>query len=318
MSCSIGLRGRSRAMVAATAAVGAISGTCHAWLGGFEAADGYQDFLNMVQNYNAGQYGVNSGYGPGSPTAITPGTGLWSAINGGFFTGSAVSYATGHFGNDRQWVNDGIGASSNRGLVLTTGHEGFSGPALKYKYNVDQYDLGGVAPTSTPGQTITVSFWTKGWVNSSNIGGSVPFGYFGNEIAFTDSGGNVGFRVGVTARPGGDHVTYWDGTTLFESTIVAGLSRFDRWDISLDLANNKVSASYYQYLTNTSFPLLSSVPLETTMADFTSMTFRSSPGVTNAKLWAVDDFSLRSTIPSAPTLLALMPVAAWASRRRRG
>jgi len=34
-----------------------------AWLGGFEPADGYQPFLNMVQNYNAGQYGPNGGYG---------------------------------------------------------------------------------------------------------------------------------------------------------------------------------------------------------------------------------------------------------------
>lgn len=309
---------RSVLVAAAIVPVGVLTSASHAWLGSFEVDDGYQDFLNMVQNYNAGQYGINSGYGPGVPTPITPNTGLWQAIDGGFYTGSAVSYVTGHFANDRQWVNNGIGSSAKRGLMLTTGHEGFGGPALKYKYNVDQYDLGGVMPSATAGQTVTVSFWTRGWVNSMNIGGSVPFGYFGNEVAFLDSSGNVGFRLGVTARPGGDRVTYWNGSTLFESAIIAEFSRFDRWDITLDLATSKVSASYFQFSTSTLHTLLTSVPMETAMGNFTSMTFRSSPGISNAKTWAVDDFTLTSTIPGAPTALALLPAAILAGRRRRG
>ena len=229
--------------------IAAASGAAHAHLGGFEYKDGYQPFLNMVQNYNAGQFGLNSGYVAMAPVAITPSTGLWHNIAGGFFSGSSVSYATGHQNLDRTWINSNntFGQASDQSLVLTTGHQGTGGPALKYKYDVDASDLGGVNPLSTGSAIVTVSFWARGFLD----GGMVGTGYFGNEITFEDSVGNIGFRLGQTKTSGGDMVTYWNGTSMQVSSINGVSNYYDRWDLTFDIATDTVSANYYQFATNT-------------------------------------------------------------------
>src|SRR5437762_10094821 len=71
-------RSRRTLVSLAAAAAGTLlcTSNAHAWLGGFENNDGYQPFLNMVQNYNAGHYGPNSGYGADrSPSRRTPTSG---------------------------------------------------------------------------------------------------------------------------------------------------------------------------------------------------------------------------------------------------
>jgi hypothetical protein len=308
-------------VVAAMAAPLAVcTGASYGWLGSFEAADGYQPFLNMVQQYNAGQHGASSGYVAMSPVPIVANSGLWTAINGGFSSGGGISYATGHQFFDRTYVNTlgASGAQSDQGLVLTTGHEGWAGPALKYKYNVDAPDLGGVAPSSTGGRTIKVSFWNRGQLAGAEVGGQVPDGYFGNEVALQDSGGNVGFKLGLTQRASGDTITYWNGSTLLESSIVGSSSLYDRWDVTLDLAAGTFSASYFNFPTSTLYPFVTSAPLMSGMTDFTGLEFRSSPGTNNSKLWAVDDFSfVVRPIPGAPTVLAMLPGVIFAAKRRR-
>ena len=295
----------------------ALSNNAHAWLGGFEQADGYQPFLNMVQNYNAGHYGPNSGYG-GGPVAITPNTDFWTAVQGGFFSGGAVSYATGHQNLDRLWWNNNIGSPNNQALQLTTNHTGWGGPALEYTYNVDTPDLGGVAPSATAGQKVSISFWWMGNLQGFDTSGQVPEGYFGDAIQFRDSANNVGFQVGMTQRAAGDHVTFWNGSTMFESTIPAPASKYDRWDITLDLANNTVSANYFEFLPNTLTPVLTNVPLMSAMSNFSSMDFRTSPGVTNEKYFGlrVDDFTMHTTVPEPTTIGALGVVAAAIAMRR--
>ncbi len=292
------------------------AGVAHATLGGFEAVHGYQPFLNMVQDYNAGQYGPSSGYVAVSPTPITPSTGLWHNINGGFFSGGAVSYATGHQGFDRTYVNSGgtMGTGSDQGLVLTTGHEGLTGPALKYRYDVDMQDLGGVAPGATGGAIVNLSFWVRGFLDTNAVG----VGYFGNEVAFEDSTGAIGFNLGMTKTSAGDKVTYWNGSSLFVSSIDAGSSLFDRWDIQFDIANDTVSASYFQFSTSTLFPLMTGVPMAATMADLSHLTFRTTPGTNNSKFYAVDDFGFRTNIPAPGAAAALgLGALAMAGRRRR-
>lgn len=289
-----------------------------AWLGGFEDKDGYQPFLNFVQNYNAGQYGLNSGYIAMSPSAITPNTGLWTALQGGFSSGGSISYATGHQFRDRTYVNSNntMGLASDQALVLTTGHEGWGGPALKYRYNVDSQDLGGVAPSTTPGQVISLSFWVRGQLDVIDTSGSFLDGYYGNSINFNDSSGNSGFSLGLTNRVGGDKVTYWNGTSMFESTIIGGAGKFDQWNITLDLASQTVSASYFQFTTSTTYPLITGVPLMQTMNDFTNMVFTSAPGTQNDKNWQVDDFDLRA-IPTPGTLSVVALGMVGVVRRRR-
>lgn len=297
----------------------ALTTSAHAWIGGFEPADGYQGFLNMTQNYNAGQYGPNGGYG-GSAAPIAPNSGLWKAITGGFFSGGSVSYATGHANFDRVWVNSGgtSGSAADQGLVLTTGHEGWAANPLKYSYSLDSADLGGTAPAATGSSVVKMSFWTMGQLFGATTGGSVPNGYYGNEITFEDSLGNVGFRLGLTERASGDKVTYWDGSTLVESTLIGSSSRFDRWDVTLDLASDTFSANYFQFTTSTTFNLAVNQPMQNAMNNFTEMTFRTSPGVMNSKLNAVDDFAFhvdRVPAPSSAAILALGSVVAM--RRRR-
>ena len=295
----------------------AVSSNAHAYLGGFEAADGYQPFLNMVQNYNAGHYGANPGYG-GGPAAITPNTDFWTAVNGGFSSPGGISYATGHQNFDRQWWNNAVGSANNLALQLTTNHQGWGGPALEYTYKVDAPDLGGVAPSATAGQVVDVSFWWMGNLNGADSFGLVPDGYFGDAVQLRDSSGNVGFQVGMTQRVTGDKVTFWNGATMFESTLPAPANKFDRWDIKLDLANNTVSADYYQFIPNTLTTVVSNVPLMTAMGNFSSMDFRTSDGVTNDKYYGlkVDDFQMHSTVPEPTTMAAIGLVAAALLARR--
>lgn len=306
--------GSTRIFAAAAVAHLLAASVSQAHLGGFENKDGYQAFLNMVQNYNAGQYGLSSGYMAMAPVAITPSTGLWHNINGGFFSMGSVSYATGHQGYDRTWVNSngGLGLASDQGLVMTTGHEGVTGPALKYKYDVDSQDLGGVNPLATGAAIVNISFWDRGFLDGTAVGN----GYFGNEITFEDSAGNVGFNLGLTKTSGGDMVTYWNGTSMTVSSIVGAATRFDRWDIALDIQNDTFSASYYQFLTNTTYNLVTSQAMSSAMSDFSHMTFRSTPGTNNSKFWAVDDFDLRTNIPT-PGAAALLGLGGLTMARRR-
>lgn len=294
-------------------AAGAITSPAHAWLGGFEPVDGYQGFLNQVQIYNAGQYGPNSGYMAMSPSAITPNTGLWTAISGG----SGLAYATGHSFFDRQFVNSGLGSPNDQGLVITTHDQGWGGPAQRYKYSVDSQDLGGVSPPSTAGTKVTVSFWTKGGLPGDPAGvNGVPLGYFGNSVEFADSSGNIGFRVGLTYTSGGNAVTFWNGSSMFVSPLVHFGSKYDQWTVTLDLATQTVSADYFNFALNTTTNAVSGVPLMTPMSDYSTMYFQSSPGVNNQKNWAVDDFAFRA-VPAPSAAAGLIALGGVVLRRRR-
>lgn len=307
-----------RTLLASAGAVLTLSGSAHAWLGGFEAADGYQPFLNMVQHYNAGQYGPNGGYG-GGPTVIPPNTGLWKAINGGFFDPSGnVSYATGHQYLDRTWVNSsgGSGSASDLALVYTTAHMGAGGGALKYSYNFDAPDFQGVSPAATGSSVIQISFWNYGEIWGTDAGGLAPNGYYGNEINFGDGAGNLAFSLGLTQRPGGDHITYWNGSSIFESALLPTAGKYDRWDLSFDLVNDTVSATFFQFGTSTTFNLLTNVPMMNPINSLEMMTIRSSEGLFNGKYAAIDDFKIFVPTPGAAGLLGVAGLAALRRKRR--
>ena len=80
-----------------------LTNNAHAYLGGFEAADGYAPFLNDVATFNAGQYGANAG--GGGYVNIPDNTGLWQKLQGPLVPASGITgnyaYATGHQYYDR-------------------------------------------------------------------------------------------------------------------------------------------------------------------------------------------------------------------------
>jgi hypothetical protein len=119
--------------------------------------------------------------------------------------------------------------ASDQGLVLTTNHQGWGGNALHYRYAMDNRDYNGAPVASSANSVVNVSFW---WCSQLDM--NVGNGYFGNEFTFRDSANKVAYRLGLTERNTGDKVTYWDGTTLFESSIIAAASRYDRWDLSFN------------------------------------------------------------------------------------
>ena len=108
-----------------------LAGTSQAYLGGFEAQDGYQPFSNDVKGYDAGQYRTNNGGPGGGPGAIPINTGLWSRLDP---VAPGFPYATGHQNLDRTYVNTsgGSGLASDLGLVLTTNHQGWNAGPLQY------------------------------------------------------------------------------------------------------------------------------------------------------------------------------------------
>ena len=132
--------------------------TGHAYMGGFEAQDGYLPFFNDVKGYNAGQYGTNNS-GPGGVSASIPvNTGLWSRIDP---VAPGFSYATGHQNFDRTYVNTSgsSGLPSDLGLVLTTNHQGWTAGPLHYRYNLDNRDFNGASVASSANSVVTMSFW---------------------------------------------------------------------------------------------------------------------------------------------------------------
>lgn len=304
---------RTTLLLAALAALIACN-RADAYLGGFEPADGYEDFLDDVATYNAGQYGANAG--GGVYVDIPDNTGLWQKLQGPLWptpgTAGGVSYATGHFGRDRSNPY-----TADRGLVITTNADGWTGGPQEYSYTLDSYDLGGVAPASTGGDQLSISFWSCAMIFGTDEGGGLGPGWIGDTVSFYDSSGNLGFAVGYR-QPG--TTTDYAATNVgawVQSTVSVNPTTYHRWDVMLDLDAQTVSIDVFEsgVLTN----LVSAAPLINPMSNLTELRFLSTPGVNNAKIWSVDDFEMSvRTIPEPASLAGLIAACCgWLATRRR-
>jgi hypothetical protein len=291
--------------------------SAHAYLGGFEAADGYAPFLNDVATFNAGQYGANAG--GGVFMAIPPNTGLWKKLQGPLVpavgTTGNYAYATGHQYYDR--TNPGF-PNLDQALVITTNADGWGAGSQEYSYDVDTYDLGGVNPATTGGNVLMISFWSCSWLpGSGEPGGGLGAGTIANTISFYDSSGNLGFAVGgiqpgTTTDFAATNVGSW-----VQSGVSVGTNTYHRWDIMLDLGAQTVSIDIFESAVLT--PLVVNAPLINPMNDFSEMRFLSAPGISNYKVWALDDFTMKVNPVPEPCSVALatLAVGGLAMRRRR-
>jgi len=310
----------TRTLLAASAAfcMAATIGTpnsAHAYLGGFEADDGYGSFLTEVSTSNAGAHGANAG--GGTLTTIPLNTGLWVKLQGPVYpnpgTTGQVAYATGHQNLDR--TNP---STSDQALVITSNADGWGGLPQKYAYSVDNYDLGGVNPLSTGSDIIDISFWSCSQIiGSSDPASGLGPGTIGNFVEFFDSSGNLGFSVGyrqpgITTDYAATNVGSW-----VQSTVGVNPSTYHRWDITLDLLSDTVSIDVFEAGTLTN--LVSGAPLVNNMNDFTEMRFTGIPGVTNSKIWSLDDFGMNVRPVPEPASLGLLGLGlvALTSRRKR-
>ena len=303
-------------LVAASAAT-----PCFAYLGGFEADDGYKPFLNDVVTYNAGQYGANAG--GGVYVDIPDNTGLWVKLQGPLYptpgTAGGVAYATGHGGYDRT----SPGSSTDQALVITTNADGWGGGSQEYSYTFDTYDLAGFIPDSTGSEVVCISFWSCSQIVGTDeipSGGLGP-GTIGNTMSFLDTADNLGFALGYR-QPGttDDFAAINVNGTWVQSTVAVDPHGYHRWDIVLDLVADTVTVDIFEAGTLTN--LATAAPLINPMSDLDEMRFLSTPGVNNAKVWALDDFSMKVQGVPEPSSLALLGTALMALtvlgyRRRR-
>jgi hypothetical protein len=205
-------------------------------------------------------------------------------------------------------------------MVITTNSEGWSGPTLQYQYSLDSRDLNGTNPSATAGSTINFSFWWCPTIYGTGDGGGLGAGTIGDVIDLVDSSGNIGFSMALI-QPGTttDYVAYKNSAGFTQTSIVAFNGGYSHWSLSLDLANQTISADYLDGATGTTTTLLSNATLAANMANFTKMRFASTPGVTNEKLMSLDAFTFNVVgvpEPSGFMLLALAGSSLMIRRRR--
>lgn len=199
-----------------------------AYLGGFEAGDGYQGMFSSVitsQNigtdwqdgsgfvpaalgysagppityfragpdvirYNAGTYGANNGGPGGVGIDIADNSGLWKANSGGAI------------------VNDASNGTNNLNFITAHGGTAHSGSnflairaidaTLNYDYSIDSRDLNGVAPNSIQSATYSMDFWfCPGQVISP---GGTSANIFG--LSYVDSMNTTGLKFGYNGQGG--------------------------------------------------------------------------------------------------------------------
>ena len=292
-----------------------LAGNAHAYLGGFEAVDGYAPFLNDVATFNAGQYGPNAG--GGVFTSITPNTGLWKKLQGPLVPTWGIlgpAYATGH-----QYYDRTNPSTLDQALVITTNADGWNAGRQEYSYAVDSYDLGGVNPATTGGDVLMISFWSCSFIPGTSEGGGLGPNTLANTISFYDSSGNLGFAVGGIQPGTSTDFAATNVGSWVQSGVSVGTSTYHRWDIMLDLSLQTVSIDVFESAVLT--PLVVNAPLINTMNDFSELRFLSAPGINNAKVWALDDFAMKVRgipEPSAILLMATGLVGLLVRRSSRG
>lgn len=287
----------------------------HAYLGGFEDADGYSYGSPMgfnlgdndVTRYNAGQYGTNNGGPGGSAALITPDTGLWRVITGGRLLNQA---------NDYYVIRHSApgGHSSANVLGMTTGNSGFVGVDTEYQYDFDARDFDGNVPSSLGSSVVDMEFY---WCPSNGgLGGTgSTLSSPGATIQLQDSAGVNYFEIGSYGSAEAISYRIAGGTWIdagFNAS--SAFHDFDRINLRFDLLNDTVSFSFYETAATTNHVVLTNASLGSNMDYLGHM------GLTmeaeNTKNF-MDDVNFTVRVPEpAGVLLALVGLGLAFTRRR--
>lgn len=297
-----------------------VNSVAFAKLGGFEPSDGYIDVGDFggtgrdfnVAHYNAGLY--NEATTPLNYTSQSNGAGPWVRLQGPV-SGNNSAYATSHRAAGSVMPHSGA-----RALVVTTNTNGWAGNSQIYSYEIDSQDLGGLNPALTSGKTISMSFWVCSEIfGSSTPGGGLGPNTRGNYISFLDGSGNTGLQIGYY-QPGttNDYPAFRFGAAgawTDNLTLQVDPHGWHRWDITIDLAAQKASIDYFDIVHSaTPINFATSVPIGP-MSDLREIIFESTPGVSNQKFFAVDDFGFVVPEPATFALLIFGMVVATSQIR---
>jgi hypothetical protein len=195
-----------------------------------------------VSRYNAGQFGTNNS-GPGGVAADIPdNSGLWRVLSGGRLNEDAN--APYYYGS--QFARDSIVAYRN-----TMPHGGSQtlnlmamDQNLSYSYSMDSRDFGGIAPASTLGAQIQMSFWVKpsDWddPDTGNILG----------LSLLDAANQPVFEIGYT----GDNFLQYrlTGGAWQTTTYQMGSAGYSEITVLLDTFTNTASLDISAYNDNSS------------------------------------------------------------------
>jgi hypothetical protein len=310
----------------------AAASQAHANLGTFSANEGYSlSIFTGTQNwcdvtmYNAGQYGPNSGGGPG-PIGIAPSSSNWSVLPGagGFYPNAAGRNAA--YGTAPPYPavapagvpvyivgNHGPGRTDNSSLAFRNDTPaGSVGPA-RYDYNFDTYDTGGPAAASVTSGPVSFNIFMA---SSPGVPGGTGQ-HFPQKFhqSFMDSAGNIGAQWGYAL----DNEIIWrDGpSSLWNYTGLYTNGAWDGMTVNIDLTADTFELKFFDAAGNITTTLApAGTPLGTPMTNFTSLRWQLEDGI-NAGVGGKNFFDdAKLTIP-APGSLALLGLGALAASRRR-
>ncbi len=327
------LRRRFALGLTAAAVVMGIVPSAQAYLGSFNANDGYHlqsgTILGDVSIYNAGASGINAGGGGFVQTL--PDVGLWKLTTpvGGYFTSAAnrnaallggppynpnpatgaPAYIVGAHGMGR--APDGLCLALRNDTPLGTG-------PMKYNYSFDTYDFGGLVPASvTSGPVVTQFYYCPNPGDTPNPGTLVGDKF---TMTFADSSGNVGLQWGY-AR---DNSVYWRTSSSNPWTPTAFIADQFNWDgvkVSIDLTADTFGIDYFDISANAwSNMVPAGTALGMPMTNLTTLGWQLedglSAGVGGKNFF--DDFSI-TAVPEPGTwgLMSLGVIAAGVIYRRR-
>ncbi len=279
-----------------------------AYLGGFEAGDGYQSngALLDVSTYNAGQFGTNNGGPGGSQATITQNSGLFQKFDQGDTSP----------GNGELVVQPGLARTGNAGLALrsTPAYGDTAGDGAQYLYSFDSRDFNGVNPSAVTSGVVSIDYWMRPQTSFFETGTATT-------TSFVNANGDTIFSVGMLGQGIFDSkpiVEWQDAAGWHTTTIIGNSAGWDHIMLSFNLNSDTVSFSYYSSLTGTTTTLATNAADVSPTSNVSGILFAAQP---NTEVNAYDDFNIVSPIlvpePSSLIIIMLGAMQCLGMRRRR-